>query len=318
MIEKLKAKILNIYSVRLLIYLTKKYSFIGLDSASIYFVARFFITSISRGDLNNRAASIAFSFFLAIFPGIIFLFSLIPIIPIDNFQETLMTQITQVLPRGVSEVALETIDDLINTPRGGILSLNFVLALYFATNGIYSLMDQFNNTYLFQEKRNFIKQRLISLGLVIISTVLLIVSIFLISFSSDFLNYALEKNFINEGVENVLFVVGKYFVSFCLFYFTIAFIYYLGPARKDRWKFFSAGTSVATVSLIVTSLAFGYYVSNLSQYNKIYGSIGTIMIVMLWFHLNSFIMLVGFELNAAISKAKIEGKIVSSKKYSKK
>ena len=304
MFDKIESWLKQFTFFRQFLFLTKKYSFIGLDGASIYFVGRFFATSIINGDLNNRAASIAFSFFLAIFPGIIFLFTLIPIIPIDNFQETLLDNLHKVLPPGIKNVAMDTIQDLIETPRGGLLSLNFVLTLYFATNGIYSLMDQFNNTYLFQERRNFLKQRLIAFGLVIICTLLLIIAIFLISFSGSIVDYLLSIGILNEGVGVWMISIGKYSIAFLLFYFVIAFLYYFGPAKRKRWKFFSAGSSVATIFLILTTVAFGYYVKNLSQYNKIYGSIGTIMIVMLWFQLNAIIMLIGFELNAAISKAK--------------
>lgn len=313
MLKKWEEKLSALRWVRILKYLAKKYSFIGLDGASIYFVARFFVVSIYEGDLSNRAASIAFNFFIAIFPGIIFIFSLIPMIPIDNFQETLMLNIEELLPPGVKKIALKTIDDLINTPRGGVLSLNFLLATYFATNGIYALTDQFNNTFLFQEKRNFIKQRLIALVLVFISTILLIIAILLTIISSEIVNYALDHNFISDGWGLALFALVKYGFSFSLFYFVIAFIYYFGPAKRKRWKFFSAGTSVATVFLILTSIAFGYYVSNISQYNKIYGSLSTIMIVMLWFFLNSLILLIGFELNAAIVKAKEEGRMIKIK-----
>jgi membrane protein len=165
-------------------------------------------------------------------------------------------------------------------------------------------MDQFNNTYLFKERRNFLKQRKIAFVLVIICTLLLIIAIFLISFSGTIVDYFLEIGIVNQGVGLWLVSIGKYTIAFLLFYFVIAFLYYFGPAKRKRWKFFSAGSSVATVFLILTTLAFGYYVKNLSQYNKIYGSIGTIMIVMLWFQLNAIIMLIGFELNAAISKAK--------------
>lgn len=312
MFEKFESWLKQFTFFRQFLFVTKKYSFFGLDGASVYFVGRFFATSIINGDLNNRAASIAFSFFLAIFPGIIFLFTLIPIIPIEDFQETLLMNIEQVLPIGVKNIAMDTITDLIETPRGGLLSLNFILTLYFATNGIYSLMDQFNNTYLFNERRNFIKQRLIAFALVLISTLLLIIAIFLISFSGTFVNYLVDIGLLAKGLSVWIVTIGKYSIAFLLFYFVIAFLYYFGPAKRKRWKFFSAGSSVATVFLILTTLAFGFYVKNLNQYNKIYGSIGTIMIVMLWFQLNAIIMLIGFELNAAISKAKEEGRPTSS------
>ncbi len=302
--------LLKIKPIALLIHLSKRYSIIGFDKVPVFYVAKFFTQAIIKGSLANRAASVSFSFFIAIFPGIIFLFTLIPLIPIDRFQDTLLLQITGALPTGVKEITYSTIVDLINTPREGLLSFNFVLALFFATNGVFSLIDEFNNTSLFSEKRNYFVQRLVALFLIVILTILVITAIALVIFSGEVVDYALKHQIVGEGLGVFMLYVAKWLTVFLLYYFAISFLYYFGPAKRKTWQFFSAGSSLATILVILTSVAFSYYVSNLNQYNKIYGSIGTILIVLLWININSYLLLIGFELNASIKKARLEGKML--------
>lgn len=305
--EEVKTRLKRIPTVVQFVAFTKRLTFIGFDRVPIYYVVKFFIQSLLSGTLSSRAASVSFSFFLAIFPGIIFLFTLIPIIPIDGFQETLLLALDGALPDGVRTITHETIVDLINTPREGLSSFNFLLALFFATNGIFSLTDEFNNTSLFAEKRNYFKQRLVALILVFILTFLLITAISLVIFSGYIIDWLVEKHWLGGGSELTAYLVN-WISIFLLYYFAISFLYYLGPAKRKSWQFFSAGGTFATLFLILTSLAFSYYVNNLNNYNKIYGSIGTILIVMLWININSFVLLIGFELNASIKKARMEGK----------
>ena len=238
------------------------------------------------------------------------MFTLIPVIPVEGFQETLLTQLDEVLPAGIKEVTHETIVDLISTKRVGLQSFNFFLALLFATNGIFSLTDEFNNTSLFNEKRNYLKQRLVAVGLLVILTTLLLSAITLVVFSEHFFEYLLANQFLSEGVDFYLVYAVDWITIFLLYYFAISFLYYLGPAKRKTWQFFSPGSSLATILMVITSVLFSYYVNNLNQYNKIYGSIGTILIVMLWININSFVLLIGFELNAAVKKARMEGKVL--------
>lgn len=303
--------------IAFIIVVTKKYSVFGFGKIPIYYVVKFFGSALYDGAISSRAASVSFSFFMAIFPGIIFLFTLIPVIPVDGFQETLLLQLDEALPDGIREIAGETIVDLISTKREGLLSVNFVIMLLFATNGIFALTDEFNNTALFSERRNYFKQRLVAVILFVLLTVLLLTAIALVVFSSKVINYALDVGWIGKGFELYLVYGFNWLTIFLLYYFAISFLYYLGPAKRKSWQFFSPGSSMATLLMIVTSIAFSYYVNNLNQYNKIYGSIGTILIVLLWININSFVLIIGFELNAAIKRAKMDGKIIPSLKKEK-
>ncbi len=290
--------------VSALISRSKKIILPGFDKLPVYDVALFFFQGIQKSSLTARASSVAFSFFLAIFPAIIFLFTLIPFIPVENFQEELLIQLKLILPKEAYILATSTIEDLVNTPHGGLLSFGFILALYFATNGINAMMSAFNQSYHIVEKRSFIKQQLYSILLVFIMSFLLVIAIALLVFGEITLNFLNEKGIIQSGINIFLLTAGQWIIITALFYFAISFLYYFGPSERKKWKFFSAGSSLATVLMIIASSGFAFYVNNFGNYNKVYGSIGTLMVIMLWIQFNSIILLIGYELNASIRNAK--------------
>lgn len=300
MIEKYLDKIKNSKFVSCVFSFSKRKSLPGFDKVPVYDVAKFFIEAVSRGTLGTRSASLAFNFFLSIFPGILFLFSLIPFIPIHDFFDTLLLNLEGVLPKSVKEPVLQTLHDLIDNEREGFLIFNIVLALYFASNGLDNLMTQFNNTNLFQEKRDWWKKRLIAIVLVLLLSILTVSAIVLISFTKQIMGLLIDMDLINKSVNWFFVNGGRWIIVVLLFYIAISSLYYFGPAKRRKWKFFSAGSTTATILIILSSLGFSYYINHFSQYNAIYGSIGTVIIVMLYFQLNSFILLLGFELNASI------------------
>ncbi len=238
---------------------------------------------------------------MAVFPSIIFLFTLIPFVPIDNFQITLFELLREVMPKAAFEAAEETIADIIKNQNGSLLSIGFISALYFSTNGFNAMIEGFNNTYHQIETRSMLKQRLVALALVLITTLLVIIAITLIIYS------ALLLAEIPLGNASYYFIqFGRFIIIFLLFFSIISFIYNLGPANKKGWRLISAGATFTTILTMLTSVGFAYYVNNFGTYNKLYGSIGTLIIVLLWIYFNSIILLLGFELNASIHSAKKE------------
>lgn len=306
MIKKYLDRITRSKFLTKVVSFTKKKSLPGFNQVPVFNVTKYFFDAVSKGTLGTRSASLAFNFFLAIFPGILFLFSLIPFIPIHGFFDTLLFNLEGVLPEGVKEPVLQTLHDLIENEREGFLIFNIVLTLYFASNGLDNLMTQFNNTNLFQEKRVWWMKRLIAIVLVLILTVLTVTAVTLISFTKEIMGLLIEKELINESVNWFFVNAGRWIIVVFLFYIAISSLYYFGPAKRRKWKFFSAGSSTATILIILSSLGFSYYITHFSQYNAIYGSIGTVIIVMLYFQLNSFILLLGFELNASIRMGRTE------------
>lgn len=272
----------------------------GFEGMSLYVVTKFFIKGILQGALNIRAQSLAFSFFLALFPSIIFLFTLIPYIPINGFQDSLFNLLQTLLPESAFEATEETIADIIKNQRGGLLSIGFVSALLFSTNGFNAMINAFNETYHNIETRTPLQQRLVAIFMVFVTTILLSLAIGLIVLSELGLRYLTDKG----QLTYYLLLFGKWFVLVALCFAFISFNYYLGPKRKAGFRFFSPGSILATFLTIITSVLFAYYVNNFSNYNKLYGSIGTLIVIMLWLFINSLILLIGFDLNASIVTAK--------------
>jgi membrane protein len=284
----------------------KKVSFPFLDGIPLYNVGIFFWRSIIDGALTTRASSIAFNFFIALFPAIIFLFTLIPYVPIHNFQEELFELIESLLPAGAFEALEGTVSDIIMQPRGTLLSIGFLFALYFATNGIASMMSAFDASVHNIKRRSWISQRLISVVLLFILTFLLTIAIALITFGQTALNFLVEQFASFDRFTYYILTISKWLIIIALFYFAYSFLYYLAPAKKSRWRFISAGGTLSTVLSIATLAGFTFYINHFNQYNKLYGSIGTLLIVLLLIYSLSIILLIGFELNASIHEARKE------------
>lgn len=299
---------LSLFPVAWTIKLSKRIVLPGFNGTPVYDVAVFFLRGLTRGYITSRVSAISYNFFLAVFPSLIFLFTIIPFVPIENFQVSLMELIHDFLPKSAFETVKETVEDIVTRPNGGLLSIGFILTLYFATNGINSLMEAFNNTFHTIETRGWILQRLISTLLVFILSVLLIIAIGLMTFGTLLLTFLLPGWILQSTFYLLLIQVLQWMVILMALFFAISFIYYLAPAKKRHFRFISPGGSLATLLIIITTLGFNFYVDNFSKYNILYGSIGTLLIVLLWIYFNSFSLLIGFELNASIFNARKEEK----------
>ncbi len=288
--------------VRKSIRVSKNLILPGFQGLALYDVITFFIEGISKGLLDERARALSFSFFIALFPSILFFFSLIPYIPIEGFQTTLMETIEGFLPPTTFDKARDTIEEIVIRKNSGLLSLSFILALVFSTNGTSAMIESFNATYHAIETRSLIKVRLMALYFVFLISIILIVSMVVIIISSDVLQFLLDRGWIEDTITIGVINIAKYVIIVGMVYFTISIIYYYAPSRKQHFSFFSPGPILATFLFVLTTLGFDFYVNNFSQYNALYGSIGTLIIFMLWIYFNSMILLLGFELNASISR----------------
>lgn len=213
------------------------------------------------------------------------------------------------MPEAAFEATEGTISDIISNPRGGLLSFGFLTALYFSTNGFNAMINSFNETYHDIETRGVLQQRLISFYMLFLTVLLLSISIAIL-IVSEFGLSRIQLN--NTGLYYVLLFL-KWLVLGGLCYSIISFNYFLGPKRKKGWRFFSAGSMFSTVLIIVATLVFTYYVNNFGNYNKLYGSIGTLIVIMMLIYINSLILLLGFDLNASIHSAKKHHELFSAK-----
>jgi membrane protein len=289
----------------------KKVTLPGLDRMPVYDVMVFFWRSIVDGALTTRASAIAFSFFVALFPAIIFIFTLIPYIPVNNFQDELFLLIKDMVPASTFEAIKETVLDILTRQRGGLLSLGFFMALIFSTNGFASIMSAFDASLHSFERRTWVGQRLIALLLLVIMSVMLTIAIALITYGQYAINYLVINKMLKDHFTIYMLTIGKWIVILALFFMANSFLYFLAPAKKTKWRFISAGGTLSTVLSVLTFLGFSFYINHFGQYNKLYGSIGTLLVILLLMYLISIILLIGFELNASINEAvkrsKMEG-----------
>lgn len=275
------------------------------DGLPLYDVALFFWKGIVDGAISTRASAIAFNFILAIFPAIIFVFTLIPYIPIAHFQQQLLNLLQSILPHNAFLAIEGTIENIVTQPRGGLLSFGFLAAFFFSTNGIVSVIAAFNGTIHAIETRSWINQRLVALVLAVILTLLTTFSVALITLSQTLTKFLVKNGYLYSNLTYDLLLGGKWLIICALFFFSYAFLFYLAPAHKTKFRFISAGGTLATLLTIITSIGFSYYINNFGQYNTLYGSIGTLVVVMLSFYFNSLILLIGFELNVSIWRARL-------------
>ncbi|MFI5453264.1 YihY/virulence factor BrkB family protein [Pedobacter sp. UC225_61] len=300
---------LKIYS--LFIEWTKVCVLPGFSPLPIYTVATFFFKEIGKEALVNKASSLSYNFMLAIFPAIIFLFTLIPYIPKSiGFQDTLMSLLALVLPNNAFLAFETTINEIVNIQNGSLLSVGFVLSLFFATNGVHKLMVAFNKSSLIVETRTWLKQRLVAVILTVIISLSVIVCIVAMAMGELLLTYLQKELHYKGGITLFAIQFTRWTLLGVLYFITVSILYRYGPAHAKKWKFFSAGSWLATILAFLTIWGFSFYINNFSSYNKIYGSIGTLIVVMIWLYLNSLILLVGFELNASVDLSKRSVKII--------
>ena len=283
-----------------LVRFMKTTSLPGFSRIPLYDFWIFFSNEIKRDLLPVRASAISFNFLIAIFPSIIFLFTLIPYIPVKDLNIYILNMFQEVLPESGYEFLKETIDDIVSIKRGGLLSFGFVLAFIFSTNGVRMLMLAFNKDHPIYRRRGFWRRRVASVRLTFYMFMLFLASILLIIAGDHVLGLLREEFGLRAAFWGIIFTIIKWLFILLLFFSTISLIYYYGPSQRNNRRFITPGASFATLMSIIASLAFGYFVNNFGVYNQVYGSIGTLIVLMLWININSLVLLVGFEINNSV------------------
>jgi membrane protein len=286
----------------------KRIRFKRYDNLSLYKFLKIFTHNISEDEIMDRANGVSYNFILAIFPTIIFLFTLIPYIS-TYFPEITTTSIMgflgELMPASMFDVVSSTVIDILDNQRGGLLTFGFIFALYLATNGMMALMRSFNACYRTVEKRSVIKMRLTAIGLTVLLAFVLFLAVILLVIGQVVINYVTEHiaDFSHLDLDSYtiyLILILRFLVIFIVFFFTVSSIYYFGPAVHYNWNFFSIGSLLATLAGLGISYGFSYYVTNFGSYNKVYGSIGALIALMVWIQLLTVVLLYGYEINASL------------------
>lgn len=300
---------------RQLVHRSKSLVLPGFDGVPLYDVVKFFLKETANKSLGERAAAISFNFLLAIPPFFIFLFTLVPYIPMKNVEATLYELAEDVTPNYNTYIILrDMIHDFLYTHRNGLLSVAFLMGFFASSNAVMGLMRSFNKKLPGFRKRKWWQKRLTALRITAILVFLLLLTVILIIAQGAVLQFVFDKfGITNKSILSLVDIV-RWLLIGLLFFSTLSVIYRFVPATTKKWKFITAGSTFATILMILITILFSYFVNNFGNYNKIYGSVGTILILMLSIYFYSFILLVGFELNASI---KIQREIANSAKEGK-
>jgi membrane protein len=262
--------------------------------------------------LNDRARSIAFSFLMAIPAATIFLCTLIPYMPVSKkLTRQLLLLTKEITPNQNTYVLVYNfLNDFLTKPRGELLSIGLVVSLYYASNAMIGLMRSFNKSLSPHShfQRNFFHNRYIAIRLTLVLIFLIIGSVVILVTQDALLRYVFKGLQIHNSSMRGVFKTLRWVVIIPLFYFSIAFIYRHAPSIREKWRLFSPGTMLATILMILVIFMFSFWVNKFGTYNKVYGSIGTILILMIVVYLNSLILLIGFELNVSIHSLKEKAK----------
>ncbi len=280
----------------------------GFKGHSFYDVGKYFLRSIFKENLSIRASSLSFNFFLALFPALIFLLTLIAFLPIKGMKTQFIEQLSLILPNTTYEQIADTILEILNKQNSKLLSFGFLLTVYFASNAFHILINSFNRRLAMGQfvQHNWLYIRFKAIFLTFILSILIIVFLVLVTWAYQIEGYMEAHDWPLLSLINFFIEFFKYILITGLFILVISSIYYFGPSNKKRWEFFSAGSLLSGTLSIISTFGFTLYVNNFDSYNKIYGSIGAILALMVLIYINSFLIIVGFELNTSIDKAEVQ------------
>ncbi|MEO5948332.1 MAG: YihY/virulence factor BrkB family protein [Chitinophagaceae bacterium] len=300
--SKIGTKITESTPVKFIINKSKEISFPGFRGIPLYDVVMFFLLQVKTVGMTERASAISFNFVMAIPPALIFLFTLLPFIPIPaQFENQLYGLIRDVIPgEKDNAVLISFIKDFINKPRNGLLSLSFILSMFFSSNALMGIMRSFDQNYIGFRKRKDIIERGVALKITLILFLLVFISVLLLISREVVLEWL--------GIESktLIFIIinARWIIIVLLFFGSISFIYRYAPAVHKKWRFINPGSILATFLMLLMTILFSWWVSRFGTYNELYGSIGTVLILMVLIFINSLVLLIGFELNVSITSLK--------------
>ncbi|MBU2929390.1 YihY/virulence factor BrkB family protein [Winogradskyella psychrotolerans] len=306
MTKPIEDKLNKIPVLNILVRFFKRIKLPGFEGLSIYDLLELYIMGIVNGALTTRASAIAFSFFTAIFPFLLFVIIVIPYIPIDGFRADFLDFLNSILPPQTSEFFIDSIfQDMSSNTSGGLISSIFLLSVFLMANGVNAVFSGFETSYHKQLYRNVFKQYMYAIGVALILAFLLLLTVAVFGYFQIYVIQPLYEGIsghaiTEEGKGLGWIIFAKYLFFVIMTYLATATLYYFGTKEGRASKFFSVGALLTTLLIMLTSFLFGIYIENFSKYNELYGSIGALLILLLYLWLNSNILLLGYELNASL------------------
>lgn len=299
MSKRIEKRLENIPIIRNLARLTKKVVLPGLDGLTLYDLLELYIYGIIKGTFTTRAGSVAYSFFMAIFPFLLFILNLIPFVWfVEDFQDRLLSYLSTLLPPQTHDFFFQIFEDIANTPRTGMLSFTFILVLFLMSNGINAIFSGFEYSWHTDKNRSVFSQYFIALGIAVIIAILLLTTVIVTIYLTYIIDELSSLGVLTSAIKWA--EIGRYAMFVFLIYNTVAILYYFGTKEGKHAKYFSVGAFFTTVFILLFTYLFGEYIKSFSNYNRLYGSISALLILMVYIWLNSNILLLGYELNGTV------------------
>ncbi len=302
MSKEVEEKLLKIPVINIIVRLLQRLILPGFNGLSLYHLLDIYITGIIKGTFSSRASAIAYSFFIAIFPFLLFILNLISYIKIEGFQKRFLAFIEELLPAQTQEFFYPVIEDIALNQRAGLTYFVFFLTLVLAANGVNAIFSAFENSFLITINRAFFKQYFVALMVSISLALLILSTVGTILYGEYVINELTEFDVISNDIFWISVLQITVFVS--MVYIAIAVLYHFGIKEGRQVRFFSIGALMTTLLFILTTYLFGVYINNFSNYNELYGSIGALLIMMFYIWINANLLLLGFELNISLQRLK--------------
>jgi membrane protein len=302
MSESVENSIEKIPVVRNLARVCKRIKLPWLHGLSLYDLLELYTIGIVEGALTYRAAAIAFSFFMALFPFALFILNLIPFIPIPGFQADFLDFVSQSVPPNTYEAIEAIINDILNTSHSNLLSTGFILSIFLMANGLNAILGGFETSRFVSIKRGFFRQYVIALGMSLVLSFLLLFTVAIIVVFEVFIQQTAIQRVVSDQIP--LIEIGRLSFVVLMILITTSILFKFGIKHQKNRAFISIGSVFTTILILLSSYIFGIWVVKFSKYNELYGSIGTLLVIMFYIWINCMILLLGFDLNASINKLK--------------
>lgn len=309
MSKEIESKLYKVPVLKHLVQVLKKIKLPWLQGLSFYDLMELYVLGIVEGAFSYHASAIAFSFFMSLFPFTLFILNLIPYIPIEGFQNDFLEFVKDGVPPNTYDAIYKIINDILNNSHSGLLSSGFILSIFLMANGISGILGGFESSKHVLIKRGFLHQYLVALGMSLVLSFLLLVTVAIIVVFEVFIQKTMIQNVLND--TTALIIMGRYVFVILMILVTSSILLRFGTKQAHKPPFMSIGSVFTTVLIVISSYFFGIWVIKFSKYNELYGSIGTLLIMMFYIWINCMILLLGFELNATINKLKRKNHAIS-------
>ena len=300
---EIESKLLKIPVLKQLVLFSQTIKLPWLQGLSLYDLLEMYIIAIVDGALSYRATAIAFSFFMALFPFALFILNLIPFIPITGFQNDFLGFVQQSVPPTTYDAIFKIINDILHNSHSGLLSIGFVMAIFLMANGVNAVLGGFENSRHIIHKRRFFRQYFIAVALSIILSIILLITVAAIIIFEVLIQKTKIQDVLSDKIQVI--EISRYIFVIAMILITTSLLFKYGIKQQRKISFISIGSVFTTILIIISSYFFGIWVIKFSKYNELYGSIGTLLVVMFYIWINSMVLLLGFDLNATINKIKV-------------